>query len=191
MKDFKLFTVFIFPSVLLKKMISVFLVSALLFGGFIPKNQEFKDNFISALNCVANTIETNFYDQYSKVVMSSIKYISNIANIKTLAEIQLVKQQTQKKDNKTQVPVNTSADAGIIIQNDTNNQNEILKINLYGITNEIYNLCESIKINSNRGVLNIGILLFILFSILIVKIKDTVEMLLNNKYRKVKPAWLK
>ena len=35
----------------LKKMLSVFLVVAIFFNGFIPKSAEFKNNFIEAISC--------------------------------------------------------------------------------------------------------------------------------------------
>ncbi len=183
MKIFQFFTIFNLSSVVFKKMFIVFLISVLSFSTLIPKNQEFRDNFISALNCAVNTIETNFYDQYSATVMSAVNYVMNSFNIETLAEMQLTKQQAQNKDNKSQTPVNTSSDNGVIMQDNTNNQIETIKASLYGTVNRFYDFYESIKINSDTEAQNIGILFFILFSILIVRTKDIIAVSLNNIYK--------
>jgi hypothetical protein len=171
----------------IKKILSIFLIGVLLFNVFIPKNQEIKSNFIVALNCVVNTVETNFYDRYSNVVMSVISSILSNFNIETIAEAQLSKQQSQKTDNNIPVPVNTSADSCVIMQSSTGSQIETLKANIsyliYETTNKLYNVYENIKVNGSKEISTMGILFFILFSILVVRIKDTIAVILNKKYR--------
>ena len=175
-------------SLCLKKILSIFLIAVLLFGSFIPKNQEFKNNFVSALNCAVNTVQTNFYDQYSNVVMSVINNILTNLNIAELAGTQAIQTQNQKQENNKQIPVNnTSSDNAITIQNSTNGQIQTLKANLsylvYETINKLYNICESIKTSSSKETSTMGILFFILFSILVVRIKDTIAVILNNKNR--------
>ena len=174
-------------SLCLKKILSIFLIAVLLFGSFIPKNQEFKNNFVSALNCAVNTVQTNFYDQYSNVVMSVINNILTNLNIAELAGTQAIQTQNQKQENNKQIPVNnTSSDNAITIQNSTNGQIQTLKANLsylvYETINKLYNICESIKTSSSKETSTMGILFFILFSILVVRIKDTIAVILNKKY---------
>ena len=182
-----LVSIIVDKNLIVKKILSIFLISIFLFNGFIPKSLELKNNFISALNCVVNTVETNFYDQYSKIVMSVINCVLGSFNITTLAEAQLSKQQTQKNDNKSSSPVNTSEDNCVILQNNTNSQIETIKANLvylvYESTNKLYNIYDAVKVSKNAEAANMGILFFILFSILVVRIKDTIAIILNKKYR--------
>ena len=182
-------------SVFIKKMLSVFLVAVLLLSGFVPKNREFKNNFMSALNCAVNTVQTNFYDQYSNVVMSVINNILTNFNIAELAGTQVIKTETQKQESDKQFPANnTSSDSAVIVQSSANGQVQTLKANLgylvYETTNKLYNLCESIKVIGNKETSTMGILFFILFSVLVVRIKDTIAVVLNNKIIVRKPTWL-
>ena len=171
------------------------MIGVLLFSGFVPKNQEIKNNFISAISCAANTVQTNFYDQYSNVVMSVIGNILNSLNIAELAGTQVIKTESQKTENNKQIPVNnTSSDNAVTIQNSTNSQIQTLKVNLsylvYETTNKLYNFYEAIEINGSKETSTMGILFFILFSILVVRIKDTIAIILNNKIMVKKPTWL-
>jgi len=176
-------------SIYLKKILSIFLMSVLLFNIFIPKSQEIRSSFISALNCVVSTVQTNFYDEYSNVVMSVVNSILSNFNISTLAEAQLSKQKTQQKDGESSTPVNTSADNAIIIQTGTSSQIETLNLNLsyliYESKNKLYNVCGNIGVNFGNIATNMGILFFVLFAILVVRIKDTIAVILNKKYRKL------
>ena len=127
--------------------------------------------------------------------MSVINSILSNLNVAELAGTQAIQAQTQKKENNKQVPVNTSSDNAILITNNINNQSSlnILKANLsylvYETTNKLYNICESIKTSSSKETSTMGILFFILFSILVIRIKDTIAVL-NNKIIVRKPTWL-
>ena len=176
-------------SIYLKKILSIFLMSVLLFNIFIPKSQEIRSSFISALNCVVSTVQTNFYDEYSNVVMSVVNSILSNFNIEMIAEAQLSEQQAQQKDGESSTPVNTSADNAIIIQTGTSNQIETLNLNLsyliYESKNKLYDVCGNIGVNFGNRATNMGILFFVLFAILVVRIKDTIAVILNKKYRKL------
>jgi len=162
-----------------QKLVVVFVLIMVLFNNLVPKNFELKNNFFSALNCVVGSMEYNFLDKYVTVVNNILINL----NIIKLAGTQVISTGTQKQEKDKQFPVNTSADSGIIIQNSIN-QIEILKANLscliYEMTNKLYNIYGSIKIICNKEMSNVGILFFILFSILVVRIKDTIAVL-NNK----------
>jgi len=180
------FTIFGFMHKL-KKLFSVFLIVMLLFGCIVPKSQEFKVDFIAALSCNVKIIQTNFYE---KVLDAEMSVVNSVLNVFNAEEIQLTKNQNKKKDNdkdQTQ-PVNTSADNGIIIERNTNNQSgiNVLKAKtlnvVYSYSKDLNILYGNLKINCNFLLNDIGILFFILFSILVVRIKDTIAVVLNNKY---------
>jgi hypothetical protein len=139
--------------------------------------------------------QTNFYDKYAESVVNVTNGIaSNI--IGALSKAGLCEQKignekeqaaTNKKQNKKTDPINTSTENGIIIENNISSENTInvLKAKTTGLayTNiekqqlQYYN--EGL-INSNSKANNLGILFFILFSILVVRIKDTIAVLYNN-----------
>lgn len=170
----------------MQKLVVVFVLFLFLLNNFIPKGLELKNSFMLALNCAVNTMEVNFVDKYNSVVNIAVKNIFNTLNIQYLSQTETVNNKENKSDNTSQVPVNTSADNCIIMQNNINDQMETLKANLnylvYESTNKLYTLYESIKISCNKETSTMGILFFILFSILVVRIKDTIAVILN-KYR--------
>ena len=198
MKNLKFFS--IINSVLLKKMFAIFLVAAIFFNGFVPKSSEFKSNFLAAINCAVAT-QTDFFEKYSDtVVMVTTVVAENILktlNIEELMEGKIDGQnQKGEKGNKPE-PVNTSADNCIITEKNTNNQNEIniLKAkaaNAMSFNVEDLNIMYSnLKISSEYLTKNIGILFFILFSILVVRIKDTIaNIIINKKIERKEPTWL-
>jgi len=186
MKNFGFYT--ITNILLIKKLFSIFLVMAIFFNGFVPKSQEFKNNFLVAVSCAVAT-QTNFLDKYANTVVTITNTIAtNILNTfkKTglfEGNISKVKETANNKDKQSSKPVNTSSDNCIIIGNNTSNQNEISIIK--AISSVLYFCNENLKYGSlkvdNELINNIGILFFILFSILVVRIKDTIAVLNNNK----------
>ena len=171
----------------LKKILVLFLILTFLFNGFIPKNSELKNSFVTAVTCVLNTIETNFYDKYSSIVTSVISDILVDFDIVEVSETQLSNKQNKNEDNQTSVPITSSEDNEIIItQTNTTNQTQLFRTNFFNLIYEIVrdvgggggNL--SVNISSNKIIPDVGILFFILFSILVVRIKDTIAVL-NNK----------
>ena len=176
---------------IIKKILSVFFMFAIIFNVVVPKSAKLKEKFISAVNCVSEMAQTNFYDKYAESIVRVINGIaSNILgalNLAGLAEEKISKaEQTTNKDEQKTEPVNTSADDCIITGNNTNTQSEIneLKvkaINAVHLCNEDLNIkYGNLKINCGELSNNIGILFFVLFSILVVRIKDTIAVIYNN-----------
>jgi hypothetical protein len=199
MKNFGFST--IIKNIALKKMLSIFLIAAIFFNGFVPKSTEFKSNFIAAAKCAIVT-HTNFYDKYAETVVmvtnGIAKDILNVLNKAGIFEEEVSKaNQAEKQDKRKSEPVNTSADNCIITENNTNNQNEIniLKAkaaNAMSFNVEYFNIMyNNLKISSEYLTNNIGILFFILFSILVVRIKDTIaSIIINKKIERKEPTWL-
>jgi len=188
----------------LKKMLSIFLVAAIFFNGFIPKSAEFKNNLKEAISCAVET-QTNFLDKYADSVVSVTNGIAgNVLNALSKAglageKISNEEEQTatnNKQDKKTE-PINTSAENGIIIESNTNNSTtlNLLKEKVNGLAySNVYNeanLYGDTGVVRPNEITNTGILFFILFAILVVRIKDTIAVLYNNRNIVKEPTWLK
>ena len=121
------------------------------------------------------------HEEYLKAITGIMDYVLDISDVSDIAQPILTKTSNSKTDNNN-IPTNISEDNEVIIQN-TNNQIETFKANLsyliYETTNKLYNIYESIKINIGNRTLSVGILFFILFSILVVRIKDTIALIFS------------
>ena len=189
MKNFVFST--IIRNIALKKMLSIFLIVAIFFNVFVPKSLEFKSNFIAAAKCAIVT-HTNFYDKYAETVVTVTNGIAkDILNVLNKAgifeeEISKANQAAEKQNKQKSEPVNTSADNCIITEKNTNNQNEINILKVKSANAMFFNIEDlnimysNLKISREELTNNIGILFFILFSILVVRIKDTIAVLYNN-----------
>jgi hypothetical protein len=81
-----------------------------------------------------------------------------------------------------------------------NNINERMELNVikgevsnigYVALNDLNILYKNIKINCEKSASTVGILFFILFSILVVRIKDTIaSIIINKKIERKEPTWL-
>jgi len=188
MKNFSFST--IINSLLLKKLVTIFLMVSLCLNVVIPKSEQLKEGFVAAINCAVET-QTNFLDKYADSVVSVTNGIaSNIIgalNVAGLAgeKISTDKKATNKDEQKTE-PINTSADNCIITGNNTNNTNTLneLKAKItelaYSKVDNENNLYKDIGVVRPNGATDTGILFFILFAILVVRIKDTIAVLYNN-----------
>jgi len=188
MKNFSFST--IINSLLLKKLVTIFLMVSLCLNVVIPKSEQLKEGFVAAINCAVET-QTNFLDKYADSVVNVTNGIaSNIIGALNVAGLAGEKISTDKKatnkDEQKSEPINTSTDNCIITWNNTNNQSEIneLKTKLIGLAysrNDIgNNLYNDIGVVRTNGTTDTGILFFILFAILVVRIKDTIAVLYNN-----------
>jgi len=185
---------------LTKKTIVMFLLFAMVFNVIIPKIDCVKNSFAEALTC-AVIAQTSFIDKYADGVIKVTNKMA-ITLLIALNKAGLFEEESKEKegtnqDNRKSEPVNSSTENGIITENNTNNQNgmNILKekiINTMCFYNDNLNIIGSLNVNCRDLSNDIGILFFILFSILVVRIKDTIALSLNinNKKYKDKPAWL-
>jgi len=185
MNDFRFST--IINSFLVKKIFAIFLIAIIFFNGFVPKSLEFKSNFKEAINCAVET-QTNFLDKYAERVVNVTNGIaSNILSALNMAGLAggKINRQADSKQKDTS-PINTSNDNGIIIKNNVNNSTtlNLLKTKAtelaYSKIDNETNLYNDIGVVRTRGTTETGILFFILFAILVVRIKDTIAVLYNN-----------
>jgi hypothetical protein len=157
----------------------------------IPKSAQLKESFVAAINCAVET-QTNFLDKYAESVVNVTNGIaSNIIGALNVVGLSGEKISTDKKatnkDEQKAEPINTSADNCIITGNNINNQSEIneLKTKITGLTytkiNDETNLYFITEVVHTNGTTDTGILFFILFAILVVRIKDTIAVLYNSR----------
>ena len=146
---------------------------------------------MEAINCTIET-QTNFLDKYAESVVNVTNGIaSNIIRALNVAGLVGEKigtdKKTTNKDEQKPEPINTSTDNCIITGNNINNTNtlNLLKTNLTELAySKVYNennLYNDIGIVRTNRATETGILFFILFAILVVRIKDTIAVLYNNK----------
>lgn len=175
----------------LKKFCVLFLALTLCFNGLISKNQNFKDIFIKAFNCAAGSVEFDFIDGYAKKISGVTNTIANNV-LKALKSAGLTQPQISKNNNKTDnesVPANEPTNNAILAQRSINintlsNFTKTKSICSYSAVISIralYILYNNMKVNCDNVPIDVGILYFILFSIFVVKIKDVINNIKNNK----------
>ncbi len=174
----------------IKKTICVFLMCTMFFNGFVPKSQEGKSDFFVALNCV---IHTAFFEVFSQcneaVAVMSNKIVDELFKLFTAEAGTTKPQDKEESNNQTPVPVNTSADSGIITQRTTTEQVQfnIVKTKAlyisYIVINKLYRLYNNVKVDPNSSSATmLFMLLMILFGIYTIRIKDVIDnnILKNN-----------
>jgi len=174
----------------IKKMLCVFLVGVMFFNGFIPKSQESKSDFFSAINCVIHTALFEVFSQCNEVVMLVSNRVTDELLKLFKAQAGSTKPQNKEEsDNQTPVPVNTSSDSGIITQRTITEQTQfnIIKTTVvyisYVAINKLYRLYNNIKVEpSDSRATMMFMLLMILFGIYTTRIKDVIRIniLKNN-----------
>ena len=174
-----------------KKSVVVFFALALCFNGFIPKSQNFKDVFLKAFNCAVGSVEFNFVDGYAKRISGVTKTIATDV-LNALKSAGLAQPRLSKDNSKTDsesVPVNEPTNNAILTQRSIGvsilpNFTKTKLIYSYCVNmsvNALYILYNNMKINCDSVPIDVGILYFILFSIFVVKIKDVINNIRNNK----------
>ena len=174
----------------IKKMLCIFLVATIFFNGFVTKRQESKSNFFAALNCVIHTAMFEVFSQCNEAVAVMSNRIANELFRLFTAEAGTTKPQDKEEaNNQTPVPVNTSADSGIITQRTTTEQVQfnIVKTKAlyisYIVINKLYRLYNNVKVDPNSSSATmLFMLLMILFGIYTIRIKDVIDnnILKNN-----------
>ena len=167
-------------------MLSIFLIVSVCLNVLIPKSNQLKENFMMALSCAVGTIESNFFDGYANTVDGVMKDVLSVIKISGFSIEKVSKRKGNKQDKKEQVPVNSASDSCITERNNIEKQKvlNIIKEKINGIgyvaLNDLNILYNNIKISCEKSAKGFGILFFILFSILVVRIKDTIAVLYNN-----------
>ena len=174
-----------------KKSVVVFFALMLSVNGFIPKNQNFKDVLVRVFNCAISTAEFNFIDGYVGRISGVTNTIA--ANVlKALKSAGLTQPQISKNNNKKNnesVPANESSNSALLIQRSLTLNSPINFVKtkfIYSYSmnmsvNALYILYGNMKVHCDNIPIDVGILYFILFSIFIVKIKDVINNIRNNK----------
>jgi hypothetical protein len=170
-------------------MLCIFLVGIMFLNGFVPKSQESKSNFFVALNCVIHTAMFEVFSQCNEVVMLiSNKITEELFKLFTADAGTTKPQSKEESNNQTPVPVNTSADSGIITERTVTEQTQfnIIKTTVVYISfiviNKLYRLYNNVKVDpNNSSATMLFMLLMILFGIYTIRIKDVIN---NNSILK-------
>ena len=167
----------VFPCI--KKTICTFLVFVMFFNIFVTKNCEFNNKFLMALNCAVNTIESTVFNEYTNALMRTIT--GAVQDLSVIIQKTLKDQNSNRNNTPIPVTQNNSSDDMILLKRvtDTYDTMTSIKANLFYSISDIINngniLYKNEIMNCKRMLNSIGILLFILFSMYVVKIKDVVN----------------
>ncbi|WP_413853822.1 hypothetical protein [Candidatus Ruminimicrobium bovinum] len=173
-----------------RKVVAIILMISVLFNVIIPKTQKIKEYFVAAINCAVET-QTNFLDKYAESVVSVTNEIAenvlNALNMAGLAGEKINKKADGKKrEGEETAPINTSNDNGIIIKNKANGPTQLNLLKVKAACLAYSNVYNDANLYGDTGLVrpneitDTGILFFILFAILVVRIKDTIAVLYNN-----------
>ena len=163
----------------IKKTICILLTVAILFNIFVTKNQELKDRFLSAFSCAVNTIESAVFNEYINALMKTINIA--VRDLSVIIQKTLADKSSNKKNDTTPVSSNSSSDYVILIKRITDSYKAIsfvktdLLYSAYNVIEQGNVLYKYVIVNCKKTLDNIGILLFILFSIFIVRRKEVVD----------------
>jgi hypothetical protein len=179
-----------------QKFIALFVLFVILLNSFVPRNQEIRKNFMESFNCAVSAIECNFFDEYTKAIMGIVNNIMHNLLMTVDIKEMVSEQDKQGKEQKEEIPVNSSSEE-MVIRERTEGAN-VFGYNIrlgtgYFSSMQIKDLSveyDNIKGYSDKLVSSIGILFFILFGIIVIRIKDV----MNNNIIKItqnrEPAWL-
>ncbi len=163
----------------LKRIICVFLVFAIFFNISVTKNCEFKNKFLVALNCAVNTIESTVFNEYTNALMRTIT--GAVQDLSVIIQETLANENNSNNNNPIPASTNNSNSDVILTKriNDSYNTISFIKTNLlylaYNVVEQGNILYKYIILNCKKVSDNIGIILFILFSIFIVRRKDEIS----------------
>ncbi len=175
-RKFSVFSVYL-PYI--KKFFILFLVSTILFNIFVTRNQEFKNKFILALDCAINTIESTVFNEYTNKMLIAVNGIMQSLALATGKAVST--QKSNKTDKKQHIPTNSSNEEVVITKKiyDVNFSINFIKTKLvflcYSILKQLNIIYNIHGINNKIATIKVGILLFILFSIFIVRRKDEIS----------------
>ena len=177
-----------------KKVIVFFVLFVFLLNGFVPKGQEFKESLIESFNCAVSAVENNFLDEYTNAAMSIINNIMQKVCIAVGISGTVSKQEEQGAGGKESVPINNSSEELIIREKvRTDSGTNYAKIKMLEINNFVNDKVSGIyssMINREGIISGMGILFFILFSIVVIRIKDVMDNNIIKKEYKKEPAWV-
>jgi hypothetical protein len=177
-----------------KKVIVFFVLFVFLLNGFVPKGQEFKESLIESFNCAVSAVENNFLDEYTNAAMSIINNIMQKVCIAVGISGKVSKQEEQGAGSKESVPINNSSEELIIrekIRTDSvTNYAKIKMLEMNNFVNDKVSGIYSSMINREGIISGMGILFFILFSIVVIRIKDVMDNNIIKKEYKKEPAWV-
>ena len=169
----------------IRKTLCILLVFTMFFNIFVTKNQELKDRFLSAFSCAINTIESTIFNEYTNALMKTINIA--VQDLSVIIQKTLADKSSNRKNDTAPVSSNSSSDYVIL----TKRINDSYKSISFAKTNLLYSTYDVIKqgnilykyviVNCKNALGKIGVLLFILFSIFIVRKRDEIAKNISKR----------
>ena len=168
-------------------MLAVFVAFIMFFNGFVPKSAEVKNNFVMALTCVVHSAMFEVFSQCTEAVtVMSNKLAHELIELITAETGSTKPVDNKKSDDQQPVPVNTSADSGIVTERNFTEQAQfnIVKTTVTYISfiavNDLFRLYNNVKVFDDNVMATVFMLLIILFAIYTIRIKDVINNIKNN-----------
>jgi uncharacterized protein YhhL (DUF1145 family) len=169
----------LFSSSVIRKTLVAFVFLCMLVNGFTPRSEEGRNSFVVVMACAMENAVSEIFVSCNEALTSISNKITNKIYALILSKETNATSPVKQEDNKKTDPVNTTSDSGIVserridIKGYNCSERDCVYYANFSITKQLYKLYENIKINCNGD--GLGILLFVLFAILVIKKKDEIE----------------
>ena len=179
----------LFQVSVVKKTLVAFVFLCMLINGFTPKSAEGRDSLFIVLACTMQNAVSEVFVSCNEALTSISNKITKNIYAMLLAKDVTTTAPINKENNQEPQPINTTSDNGIITDrredikigyNNIDSDNTYIS---YISTGKLYKLYENFKIScENNGM---GILLFILFAVFIVRRKEISENIKKTGYKRL------
>ena len=167
----------LFQSGVFRKTLVAFVFLCMLVNGFTPRSEEGRNSLIVIAACTMQNAVSELFVSCNEALTSISNKITNEIYALILSKQTNATSPVKQEDNKNPDPVNTTSDSGIILERRVDIKTYYSSENTasayyagFSATKQLFRLYENIKVNSNAE--GLGILLFVLFAILVIRKKD-------------------
>jgi len=179
----------LFQDSVFRKTLVAFVFLCMLVNGFTPKSAEGRNSlFVVLASAMQNAVVEVFVSCNEALTSISNKISSNIYSM-IMSEGLETRVPLKTEDNNGTDPVNTTSDNGLMTERRAEDKTVYNKIEegteyiSFVMVGKLYELYENIKINCNAD--GLGILLFVLFAIYIVRRKEISENIKKSGYNRL------
>jgi len=169
----------LFQSGVFRKTLVAFVFLCMLVNGFTPRSEEGRNSLIVIAACTMHNAVSELFVSCNEALTSISNKITNEIYALIVSKETNATSPVKQEDNKKPDPVNTTSDNGIVserridIKTYYSSDSDSVYYANFSITKQLFKLYENIKVNCNAD--GLGILIFVLFAILVIKKKDEFE----------------
>jgi len=161
----------------------------MLVNGFTPRSEEGRNSLFVVIACAMQNAVVEVFVSCNEALTSISNKITKDLYAMLLAKDVSTTAPVNKEDNQSPQPINTTSDNGIMTERRVETKASYNKIEdsigyiSFIMTGKLYKLYENIKVSGENN--SMGILLFILFAIFIVRSKEISENIKKAGYNRL------